>query len=73
MLNFFNRTKVECAGLCLSVEECHAFEFKESNSKDGFNCTLYKEEGICEDRFSDLGLVEVYVDHSKVLANCQGQ
>ena len=28
--------------------------------------------GICEDRFSDLGLVEVYVDHSKVFGDCQG-
>ena len=71
MLNFFYRTKVECAGLCLSVEECHAFEFKESNSKNGFNCILYKEDGICEDRFSDLS-VEVYVDQSKVLGDCQG-
>lgn len=44
------RSKVECAGLCLSLSECFAFEgFETTNDK---TCNLIKEQDICID--SDL-------------------
>ena len=66
------RTKVECAGLCLSVINCHAFEFKELDSNNGCRCILYEEDGVCDGNPSDVNLVEVYVDHSKAFHRCQG-
>ena len=72
-LNFFYiyhlvRTKVECAGLCLSIETCHAFDF----NRAGYNiCRLLKIDGIC--LTTDYDPVEIYADANIDIPSCAGK
>ena len=62
----FCRTKVECAGLCLSINDCSAFQF----ITGPFSCYLYKKDGACQ--LGDADLIELYVEENMELPPCPG-
>ena len=78
-LHFFHlynhgRTKVECAGLCLSIENCHAFYWIAAGefSLAGANfCRLFKIDGIC--LTTDYDPVEIYSDANIDIPSCAGK
>ena len=68
------RTKVECAGLCLSIETCHAFNWIASadfNLAGDNICRLLKIDGIC--LTTDYDPIEIYVDASIDILSCAGK
>ena len=68
-MNFYNyRTKVECAGSCLSFYECFAFEWLETN--EGKKCNLIQEQDVCID--SNMGLRTIYVGTNDKIKKCIG-
>ena len=73
-LHNLGRTKVECAGLCLSIENCHAFNWI---SAANFNlagddiCRLLKIDGIC--LTTDYDPIEIYVDAKIDIPSCAGK
>ena len=64
-----NRTKVECAGLCLTFDACYAFRFEISNEHD-ITCTLYKKGGVCQT--NERPVEEIYASFQDPPPNCQG-
>ena len=64
-----NRTKVECAGLCLTFDVCYAFGFEINNEHD-FSCKLYKKQGVCQT--NDDPFQEIYASFQDPPPNCQG-
>ena len=64
-----NRTKVECAGLCLTFDVCYAFRFVIINEHD-FNCKLYEKQGVCQTK--DEPFQEIYASFQDPPPNCQG-
>ena len=63
--NKCRRTKVECAGLCLSKESCHAFQWIPQNI-----CKLLKIDGICLE--TDNNPIEIYADANIDIPSCIG-
>ena len=66
---FLNRTKVECAGLCLTFDVCYAFGFKMNNEQD-FSCKLYKKHGVCQTKHEPFE--EIYASLGDPPPNCRG-
>ena len=66
----YYRTKVECAGLCLSEENCHVFKFVKGE-KDNYFCTLYDKEGTCI--IDDSKSIETYADQNTIPPYCPGK
>ena len=64
-----NRTKVECAGLCLTFDACYAFRFEISNEHD-ITCTLYEKEGVCQT--NERPVEEIYAIFQDPPPKCQG-
>ena len=61
---------MECAGYCLSVQTCYAFQWLTLSKTDARNsCVLLKEDGICYDEDE---LVEIYVDATGMIPHCPG-
>ena len=60
---------MECAGLCLSMEKCNAFEFSISTT-GSFSCVLYEKEGICI--IQDNNSVEIYANQNENIPACPG-
>ena len=64
-----NRTKVECAGLCLTFDVCYAFGFEINNGHD-FSCKLYEKQGVCQTKGKPFQ--EIYASLQDPPPNCQG-
>ena len=68
------RTKVECAGLCLSIEDCHAFNWISSadfNLAGDNMCRLLEIDEIC--LTTDYDPIEIYADANIVIPSCAGK
>ena len=64
------RTKVECAGLCLSLPNCFAFQWLTLDKvKAQYSCLLLKEGGMCKGKESS---VEIYADGAGRIPFCPG-
>ena len=63
----YNRTKVECAGLCLSTTDCHGFEWINS----GLSCRMMLQSGLCLDNQKKKP-VSIYVDQDNMPPICPG-
>ena len=64
-----DRTKVECAGLCLTFDVCYAFGF-EINNEQHFSCKLYEKQGVCQT--NEEPFQEIYASFQDPPPNCQG-
>ena len=60
----YHRTKVECAGLCLSFRKCFAFNWSET----GKACNLIKKQDGPDEDLPNM----VYVGINDVIKACQG-
>ena len=71
-LSFFiqnKSTKVECAGLCLSLKTCHVFQWIGSNDENNPNeCKILEKDGLCPT--DDDSLIEIYVDANEESLSC---
>ena len=67
------RTKVECAGLCLSKESCHAFHWTQQTDvttvRDNV-CKLLKIDEICLE--TNNNPIEIYADADIDIPSCIG-
>ena len=63
----YYRTKVECAGFCLSREDCFAFRFDDRK----FKCTLLQENGICTAYKDDETFIYAKDDGHKTIIKCR--
>ena len=64
------RTKVECAGLCLSYGiDCFAFQFTGEYSKSV--CKLISKDEICSHGKGNIH-EEVYIGQNEVIPSCKG-
>ena len=61
------RTRVECAGFCLSKEDCFAFQFDDPKRK----CTLLQENGICTAYKDSETFIYAKNDEQKTIVKCR--
>ena len=67
----YDRTKVECAGFCLSLQTCHAFCWIGSNEKQANNlCLVLEKDSLC--LTSDNNSIEIYIDSNENFPDCPG-
>ena len=67
----YDRTKVECAGFCLSLQTCHAFRWIGSNEQQPNNiCQRLDKDSLC--LTSDNSPIEIYVDSNENFPDCAG-
>ena len=70
--NTIDRTKVECAGLCLSIKGCHAFRWIPSSSGTKENiCRILENNELCIT--VNLSPIDIYVDASIDIPSCEGE
>ena len=72
MTFIISRTKVECAGLCLSMMSngCYGFQWMKQKVGDRYVCKLFKKtEDLCSDSGSD-DQIEVYIAGDHVIPTC---
>ena len=75
MLPFYqlHRTKVECAGLCLSMPDCVAFQWIGSSDEQPNNiCRTLDKEKLCFTIESDKS-VEIYASSNENFSLCNGK
>ena len=64
----FYRTKVECAGLCLSIEACFGFQWSRSKENDLYSCKVFKRQELC--KWNEEPSTVIYVGQNENIANC---
>ena len=63
------RTKVECAGLCLSREFCFGFQWIPPNQEnDFFSCQLLKRQTLCKNERKPS--IEIYIGENENVPAC---
>ena len=63
-----NRTKVECAGLCLSMEDCNSFYWDETST----SCQVLTKDKLCLDH-QNISPVVVYAKIDDMPDLCPGK
>ena len=64
----FFRTKVECAGLCLSLKACYGFQWSRSKENDLYACKVFKRQELC--KWNKESSIEIYVGENEKIAKC---